>query len=359
MQVISFQVMGRRGWAGLGALLLGGWLLLSPAAGADLPALQSPGFDQAGPGGLPVGWTHTATFGTVKVALDHEVKRTGAGSLRVDLAAGSGCALSQRVALNSAEALSFGCWVRTRLQPPAGAWVRLQWYSAEGGVLGLSQPSARLEGEQDWTSLWVIGTPPEGAQTVEVRIIIGQGLGPGGSAWVDDTVLQTGIHPATVLRNPGFELNADGDSHPDFWRPFISGQGFTLSWDPTVARSGQASARLHGAPGAGDRSCYGQNCSPSTPAPGLRLRFWYKGTGNSTGFVRYRPVPGVKLNKEFYETFHFPVSLPRPDWSELVYEVQTPAAVMQEKLVVVEVTIYQRGEGTLWLDDLSLETFTP
>jgi hypothetical protein len=109
--------------------------------------------------------------------------------------------------------------------------------------------------------------------------------------------------------------------------------------------------------GHGDRSCYTVTSSPCSPAPKLRLRLSYKGTGEASGFLRYRPAPGVSVpgGKEFYDTQSFTMPLPKAEWSEFTFDATTPAAALAEKLVVIDVTLYQRGEGTLWLDDVSVE----
>jgi len=165
-----------------------------------------------------------------------------------------------------------------------------------------------------------------------------------------------GVDLTAILTNPGFE-QADNRPDPVGWRPFISGQGFELSRDSLVARTGQASARLIGRQGASDRSCYGQMTVPLKAPRYLRLRLWYRGTGSSDGFVRYRPVAGVKVPGDEYGTYPFRVKLPAADWQELVFDVKTPAAALAAEKVRLEVNFYQRTTGTLWVDDVSLEGF--
>lgn len=88
----------------------------------------------------------------------------------------------------------------------------------------------------------------------------------------------------------------------------------------------------------------------------MRASFWYKGTGACTGFVRFLPAPGVTLaTGEFYDTQHFAVPMPKDEWTRFSFDAKTPAAALEAGLVVMDVTIYQRGEGTLWLDDVTVE----
>lgn len=340
----------------LRSLGLMGLLMLPGLSLAQLPALQSPGFDSAGPDGLPAGWRGRVSFTGGKAALDTTEKRAGAGCLRVELPPHGGYLVSQGLGPVTCDQVSFGCWVKTKLNGPDGVQLSLHWLDDSGQIVGIGQPSAVVSGSTTWQQVVVVGERPMGATKSLLKISVGQGLGTGGTAWVDEAFVKPGVDVAGALLNLGFELDADGDGDPDGWRPFVHGGGFALARDVTVGRSGQSSARLTGYPGHGDRSCYGQTSRPCTPPQGVRLRFWYKGSGECSGFVRFRPAPGVKLESgEFYDTMSFSAPLPRQDWAELSFETKTPAAALAAKQIQVEVTIYQRGEGTLWLDDVSVE----
>ena len=156
-----------------------------------------------------------------------------------------------------------------------------------------------------------------------------------------------------LLRNPGFE-QAQGDL-PAGWSPFIHGQGFTLAQDGAMGHTGQASARLEGEPGAADRSCFLQTSAPFAPPRAVRLRFWYRGTGTSTGILRFRPVPGVEVESGEYGTHHFGNELPQTEWRERVFEAVVPAPARGGDKVRAEIILYQRGTGTVWYDDVDLE----
>lgn len=332
------------------------FLILPGLSLAQLPALQSPGFDSAGPNELPAGWRGRVSFAEGKATVDATEKRSGAGCLRVDLPRHGGYLISQGFGPVTCDQLSFGCWVKTKLNGSDGVQLSLHWLDDSGQIVGTGRPSALASGSAAWQQLVVVGERPVGATKALLKISVGQGLGTGGTAWVDDAFVRPGVDVGGALLNLGFELDADGDGDPDGWRPFVHGGGFALARDVTASRSGQSSARLVGYPGHGDRSCYGQVSRPCTPPQGVRLRFWYKGSGECSGFVRFRPAPGVKLESgEFYDTMGFGAPLPKGEWTELAFEAKTPAAALAAKQVQVEVTIYQRGEGTLWLDDVSVE----
>lgn len=331
-------------------------LLMASVARAQTGPAQ-PGFEaDADRDGLADGWTLQRTFAPVKAVLDPTVKHEGGAAQRLDLAARGGGAVSQTLSA-PAGPCSFTCWVRTSLAPVDGVCLYLQWLGTAGELVGLGRPSVTLAGNCQWTRLVCSGTPPADATQVRLRIVAGNGEGTGGSVWLDDAALRPGLDVGAVLQNASFETDADGDGHPDGWRPFMAGGGFELTRDATVARSGQASARLTGLTNHGDRASYGQVAYTCEAVPGVRLRFWYKGMGACTGFVRYRPAPGVTLpgGKEFYDTLSFSAPLPQTDWNECVFDAVAPDAARTAGKVSIEVNLYQRGEGTLWLDDVSLE----
>lgn len=335
---------------------LAGLLLVAAltSVGVAQPTLRDAAFEQA-PGAV---WSARTSFGSSTPAWDPQVRHSGTGSLRVDLARFGGCTLSQRVACAGGGSFSFGCWVRTELEAADAVYTYVQWLDGAGAVLGLGAPSASAAGTADWRLLVAPGEAPAGAAAAVLKVVAGQGRSPrGGRVWLADSFLRPGSDVGGALGNTGFEKDSDGDGNPDGWRPFTAGEGFVLARDTAVAHSGQCSARLTGLPGHGDRSCYGQVSAPCTPPARVRLRYWYKGRGASTGFVRFRPAPGVTLpgGQEFYDTQSFSVPLPQADWSEFTFTATTPPAALAARLIAVEVTIYQRGEGDLWLDDLSTE----
>jgi hypothetical protein len=329
-------------------------IMISSCAAQTVAGLQNAGFEEA----IGTGWTVRRAFGPCEFKLDTAVKRGGGGSLRAELGRFGGGTVTQIVQVTEAGPVSFNVWVKTQLEAADGVYLQLAWLNDAGEVVGVGEASSVASGAGDWRALSAMGERPAEATRAALKIVIGQGKGAGGgTVWVDDASLRPGLDVAGAFANTGAEKDADGDGQPDGWRPFIAGGGFLLGRDCSVAHSGQCSAKLTGAAGHGDRSCFTVLSSPCSPSPKLRLRFWYKGTGEGNGFLRYRPAPGVATpdGREFYDTQSFAMPLPKNDWTELTFDATTPAAALAEKLVVIEVTLYQRGEGTLWLDDLSVE----
>ncbi|MHB8994868.1 MAG: hypothetical protein ACYC63_06440 [Armatimonadota bacterium] len=329
-------------------------LVITSCSGQTVAVLQNTGFDET----IGAGWTARRSFGPCEFKLDTAVKRSGAGSLRAELGRFGGGTVTQIVPVTEAGPVSFKVWVKTQLEAADGVYLQFAWLNDAGEVVGIGEASGVASGVGDWRALSAMGEKPVEATRAALKIVIGQGKSAdGGMVWVDEASLRPGLDVAGAFSNTGADKDADGDGQPDGWRPFIAGGGFVLGRDCGVAHSGQCSAKLQGMAGHGDRSCYTLVSSLCSPAAKLRLRFWYKGTGECTGFLRYVPAPGksTRDGKEFYDTQSFSVPLPKEEWSEFVFEATTPAAALAEKLVVIHVTIYQRGEGALWLDDVSVE----
>ena len=158
-----------------------------------------------------------------------------------------------------------------------------------------------------------------------------------------------------TLRNPSFER---GTEQPAAWGKVMHGHGFTLSRDTAEAHTGTASIKLTGAADHGSRACYLQTSAAFPPEKGLRLKLWYRGTGRADGILRFRPRRGVQAPKGEYGTHHFRCPTPRPDWTEFVFEAGVPKAAREAGAVKMEVILYQRAEGTVWYDDVSLESLS-
>ena len=155
---------------------------------------------------------------------------------------------------------------------------------------------------------------------------------PYAAVYVALALLIPSVGAQPTLTNPGFEEAAG--AFPAGWAKAIHGEGFALSRDTTTAHSGEASARLDGDPGAADRACFLQTTAPLDAPQGVRLRFWYRGTGVSTGILRFRPAPGVEVEGGAYETLSVRNSLPQEEWAERVFEAAVPTAAREARQAI-------------------------
>ncbi|MBU0610057.1 MAG: DUF4962 domain-containing protein, partial [Armatimonadetes bacterium] len=329
--------------------------------------------------GIPDGWGRYISNGTAQTSVDAQVKHGGEGALWVDCAADSRCTVSQLVPVAEAGQYTFGCFVKTDLAAGSGAYVYIQW--RKGNETVRNEPrSPLLTGKQDWTEISCVGTRPDEATGALLVIVVQTAQGKPGTAWADDAWFKPGAFPkgpvpppapaapaapaAAPTAPPGqiangsFETDADNDGQPDGWQRAIHGEGFVLSRDATVAHTGQAAMKMVGQPGAADRSAILQVTAPVATPKAVRVHVWYKGSGRADGILRYRPVPGVVVEMDTYGQRDFRIETPKDDWTEFTFDAPVTEAAAKAPQVRLEVILYQKGEGTLWYDDVSLETLT-
>ena len=160
--------------------------------------------------------------------------------------------------------------------------------------------------------------------------------------------------PVAVV-NPGFELDANEDGVPDGWRPFIHGEGFDLGVTGEISYEGQRAARLTGLPEHGDRSCFGQTTGPLAVSPGYRLTFAARGEGRASVTFRFRYVDATGENAE--DTHYAPIAdLATDEWREQSMEFGPREGAAAATGHRIELLLYQKGEGDLYLDDVAIES---
>jgi hypothetical protein len=340
-------------------------LILSVAPVLALPAAQlvNAGFDaDADRDGLPDGWSrYVASFGHAETALDTQVKSAGTGSLRVEIADQTRCAISQYLSVSSGSAYTFSCRVRMTDPATTVAQVQIEWFAVVNWpqqirLVKSDTPSAAIGDAADWTEVAAASTRPADADLALVAVIIGNGKTPAGKVWVDEARGRPGAFPAPLVTNAGFELDTDADGNPDGWGPAMYGGGFELKRDATVAHAGKASARLTGSAQHGDRSAYVQATPLFAPPGKLRLSFWYKGSGASYLIMHLLTPAGVQKPGGGIEYAVMSEAPPlSPDWQQFSQEIAVPPEAKQAGIMRVDIILYQKGEGTLWYDEVKLE----
>ncbi len=348
--------------------LLAAILALAVAAGASLAAgppaePTNTGFEaDTNRDGLPDDWNrYVSAFGHAETALDRQVKAAGAASLRVDTGDKTRCAVSQLISVTKPGSYTFGCQVR--MPDPATTLVQLQvqWFQTVDWprrirLVSSEAPSPAVSGASDWTEVAATGAKPAEADLALLAIIVGNGQTPPGRVWVDEARWRPGAFPAPLVSNPGFEIGPTKEGHPEGWAPAAYGGGFTLSRDDTVAHSGKASARLVGAKEHGDRSCYVQATPVFAPPSKIRFSFWYKGTGQSALIMHLLTPAGVQKpggGIGYGEITGTPAL--SPEWQQFSQEIAVPPDAKAAGIMRVDIILYQRGEGTLWYDDVKVE----
>lgn len=335
----------------------------APLGAVPATELTNPGFEAAADGDkLPDGWRTFVTFpGHAQVAIDRKVKRAGEASLRVEMSDKSRCAISQLISVPQPGAYTFGCEVRIAPTALIPVQVQIEWFQAvnwpqQVRLVRTDTPSPAVNEAADWTQIGATGSKPPEADLALVVVIIGNGQTPAGTAWVDEARWRPGAFPAPLVSNPGFEFDTDKDGQPDGWGKATYGPGWDLARDDTVAHGGKASIRLTGAADHGDRSAYVQATPVFTPPNRVRLSFWYKGTGAPSLIMHLLTPAGVEKPGGGIE-YAVMTATPPPgnEWQQFSQEIAVPAEAKQAGIMRVDIILYQKGEGALWYDDVSLD----
>ncbi|MHB8994148.1 MAG: hypothetical protein ACYC63_02745 [Armatimonadota bacterium] len=333
-------------------------------------ALPEPGLELANSGfevegataGQPAQWTSYVTFpGQASVSLDRQVRNTGERSLRVRNADNTRCSISQYVRPKAEGAHTFSCAVRAEAGSVVPVQLQIQWFKLADwprqiALVDLGQPSPAVIPAGQWLNIAATGSRPAGADLALLVIIVGNGQTPAGTVWADDCKFRSGAYPEPIVSNPGFETDANADGQPDFWGPFKYGGGFELKQDTMVARSGSASASATGAREHGDRSGYYQATPLFTPPAKVRLSYWYKGTGQSALTMHLLTPAGVQKPGGGIE-YGAMTATPElsAQWQQFSREIDVPAEAREAGIMRLDIILYQRGEGTIWYDDVKVE----
>ncbi|MEN6642909.1 MAG: hypothetical protein ABFE08_10715 [Armatimonadia bacterium] len=337
-------------------------LIVSVAFAQPPAALQTPGLDtDADRDGLPDGWHKYVAFpGQAKTAVDAAVKSEGPASLRVELAPATRCAVSQLIRVTDPGPYTFGCRLYGT-KAPATVQTQIQWFKTvdwprQIALVKEDPASPAVTASEVWTVVAATGAKPDDADLALVVISATSPKDGPASVWLDDASWRPGAFPAPLVMNPSFELDLNADNQPDGWGASQYGGGFELVRDATVAHTGQASARLTGTKDHGDRSCYVQASPLFTPPGKVRLSFWYKGAGLSTGIMHLLTPAGVQKpgGGIEYGVMTFTPKL-SDQWQKFSQEIAVPDEAKKAGIMRVDIILYQKGEGALWYDDVEVE----
>jgi len=353
-------------WIMCTVLLLGLLTVTWAAPDAALPGaeLVNFGFDQPlDSSGTTEGWhRYISKFGTARLSVDREVKNSGTASLKIEVGAKSACTVSQYLRVDGSGSFTFACRARTTAQAANGVQLSIEWFEATHWpqriqMVGRSFPSAVLYGDDTWQRVGAVATKPEGADLALVAITVGDPNAEAGVYWLDDAEFGPGARPAPLLGNTGFEIDANSDGIPDGWSRSYYGEGWEIVRDATLGHSGSASVRLTGQKNHGDRSVLMASSPYFVPPKRLRVSFWYKGSGTSANIIDFLPGEGALAanGTVYFERHPLTLELPKENWTQVVQEYDVPEDARTFGRMRVDFLMYQRGEGTLWLDDFRLE----
>lgn len=335
-----------------------------------LPAQAQPGTELLSAGletdanrdGLPDGWSkYVRYFGSAAVAVDTQQRRSGEGSVRVDLGDNSRCALAQYIAVGQPGPYTFTAWFRP--SEPTGTPVQtvINWFDATDWPVRLrfvrqEPPSAALLVTTEWTAVAAVGVRPDEANVAQVALVFGDGSTAAATVWADDASFSSGARPWPLVANPGMEALGTAGL-PAAWGRAGQGEGFEMARDVGEFHTGEASLRLTGLPGHGSRICAVQMTPVFSTPRRLRVSLWYKGSGIADGIVDVLPPPGVKTKDGgvYYDRIVFSCPTPRTEWQQFVVERETTQEAREAGLMRLQFLLYQKGDGDLWYDDVAVE----
>lgn len=175
------------------------------AAAAPSPnLLDNSGFEiTGGRDEVPEGWSLHVPAGGAAV-VDREVRRSGAGSLRLQVPeeAPQDWYQAYRAVqpLRPGRTYCLSAWVSCRdVAGGAGAYISLNCFDGNGSRLAYHDSPARLTGTAGWTRLVTTAALPPG--TSELRVILC--LHGHGTAWFDDVQVEDGTAPTEYQPSAG------------------------------------------------------------------------------------------------------------------------------------------------------------
>ncbi|MGC8668084.1 MAG: beta-galactosidase [Chthonomonadales bacterium] len=224
--------------------------------------LPNPGFEEAAPGGIPVGWTWDPRNTNASCALDRQVAHSGSYSVRITNGTPYGAHVygslwaTRPIPLQAGKQYTFSAWVRS--ERPGMAWIG-------GGHAWQFRLGVPVTGKL-WQRIALTFTPGPDDVLFQPRINTDS---PTPGFWIDDVKLEEGdatpmVPPPGVPAGlqiapeaPRMELEGDGVFHVGFSVYVPEGwQGTGLTAQMQGASPMSVSARL--TPGAWEVRVYGQ-----------------------------------------------------------------------------------------------------
>lgn len=345
----------------------------APAPGRQ-PTLVNAGFESDEDGdGQPDGWRPFMSGEGFEIALAEDVFHSGARSVRLTGLPGHAdrSAVNQNtpeVEVSPGYRLSF--WMRGTGKPHVV--FRFRSTDREGAPIEETQRVTPTDfSENEWTKQEYEFGAAEGvlkAGKARIEVILYQ-TGEG-TLYYDDVSLEalaqlTGgaeapattavsVTPLPIIRNPSFEADENADGLPDAWNKAIHGDNFEVALSDEMSHEGQRSIRITGLPEHGNRACVLQTTPPTKAAVAFRVRFFIRGEGEAAVLLRYHWVNAAGEAADSAETVVVQ-GVAANDWSEKTLEFGAPAEVVRAGATRLELILYQRGTGSLFYDDVSIE----
>ncbi len=316
-------------------------LILSamPALAAD-NLLANGSFEEAGNQGLPSAWRLSADVGDAPtvVRVTNEgghpgtflrLSRTSDGQADVRPVAGI-------LPVEQSTCYLLSARIRASSIRPGSHAVELQWFGA-GHYLGRATATAVVADRWVQVATGPVA-PPEGCTGA---IVLLRCYAPGRYDFDDVGLWAVPLMPQSLLKNSGFESDADGNGVPDGWVPSPK----TAQWDAETAATGAHSAKLTCPGGASHAAVWRQDGVPVEPG----RRWELSAAVRCDVFGR-----DLAISVEWTRDGKLIDTDQMSDQTSSRWQRKTLQTIVPPEADRANVVIELRSEGTLWIDDVAL-----
>ncbi|MHB0958138.1 MAG: hypothetical protein ACYC0X_11710 [Pirellulaceae bacterium] len=313
-------------------------VMAMPAMAVD-NLLTHGSFDEPGDQGLAEGWRMSADAGDAPtVARMTEADRPGAFVRLSRTSDGQADMRPAAELIPVQQKASYLLIARLRVSnaAPGSHAVELQWF---GDERYLGRATAAAEVTDTWVQV-AAGpvTPPEGCTRAAVLL---RCYAPGNYDFDDLGLWAVQAMPENLVKNAGFESDADGSGTPDDWAPSPEG----TTWDTELSATGSHSAKLSRQAEAAQAPAWRQNDVPVEAGRRCEL----SAALQCDVFGRdFRMTLQWTARGEVIDTHSM------SDQTTTGWQRKTLRAIVPPGAERANVVIELLSEGTLWIDDVVL-----
>ena len=319
-------------------LLLWGNVVAMPAVASDI-LLTNGSFEEAGDQGPAEGWRLSADVGdaptVVRMTDDGAQRGAFVRVSRTDDGQADVRPVAELAPVERDTSYLLTARLRVSNAKPGSHSVELQWF---GGGRYLGRATAAATVADTWVQV-AAGpvAPPEGCTRA---IVLLRCYAPGDYDFDDLGLWAVQAMPENLLKNSGFESDADGSGVPDDWAPSPEG----TQWDAEVAATGPHSAKLTRPGESGPVPGWRQNGVPVEPGRRCEL----SAAVRCDVFGRdFRMAVEWTAGGEIISTDEM------SDQTTTGWQRKTLRAIVPVGADRANVAVELLSEGTLWLDDVA------
>jgi len=327
------------------------------AAESSTNVILNGSYEEVNDVGFPEHWRSYVFSGKPSFATDEAVVFDGDRSLRISATEYSRGTMYQDVLIPMEDRglYHFHQWIKTE-NLTATAYARMFLINHTGGRVGNLIELKKLKGNNDWTLVetYILIPKEVGVAGVKIENFLENGTG---TAWVDGGVLEPVDRggEGNLILNGGFEAY-----HSDLsivqWGKWIASGTPTVTADPTVSYSGNASLKIHAETSGRAAAVQGFPLAPEDLGRYYKLQMKVKTqdvTGSAVTRFQFNSAEGPRVGPLIY----MDALRGTNDWTTIEDFVQIPN---DPNIATFKIEIFlEQGTGTAWFDDVSLIPWYP